>query len=90
MRCRHFGRGNLSTSVKRSSWSADGTLILATTDTALHVWRADSGTLSRSIPLHTMAEFPLAVSRGGRRNLAATGSTLHTAIRVWDLDAAVC
>jgi len=37
-----------------------------------------------------MAEFPLAVSRGGRRNLAATGSTLHTAIRVWDLDAAVC
>jgi len=36
-----------------------------------------------------MAEFPFAVSRG-RRNLAATGSTLHTAIRVWDLDAAVC
>jgi len=35
-----------------------------------------------------MAEFPLAVARG-RRNLVATGSTLHTAIRVWDLDAAV-
>jgi len=75
--------------VTRSTWSADGRLFLATTDTALHVWRAENGALSRSIPLHTMAEFPFAVSRG-RRNLAATGSTLHTAIRVWDLDAAVC
>jgi len=89
-RCqRHLGTGQLSTSVTRSAWSADGRLILATTDSALHVWRAVSGGLVRSIALHTMAEFPLAVARGGRRNLVATGSTLHTAIRVWDLDAAV-
>jgi len=89
-RCqRHLGTGQLSTSVTRSAWSADGRLILATTDSALHVWRAVSGALVRSIALHTMAEFPLAVARGGRRNLVATGSTLHTAIRVWDLDAAV-
>ena len=37
-----------------------------------------------TLNLHTTPGYPLAVHPG--RNLVATGSTIHTAVMVWDLD----
>lgn len=46
----------------------------------LHVWEAESGAHISSIMIHSVYKFPFAVSR--TRNLVATGSNIHTAIKV--------
>ena len=46
----------------------------------LHVWEAETGRHLSSIMIHSVYKFPFAVSR--TRNLVATGSNIHTAIKV--------
>lgn len=74
----------------KSTFTGDGRLVVAATESAFHIWLAADGHLARTVRLHTQAGFPLVVSgKGYRHNLVATGSTLHTSILVWDIDAAV-
>ena len=46
----------------------------------LHVWESETGRHLSSIMIHSVYKFPFAVSR--TRNLVATGSNIHTAIKV--------
>jgi len=71
-------------SVARATFSGDGRWVLGCVDHFLHVWNPEDGSLLHTVRLHTFAGFPVRVIR----NLVATGSTIHTALRVWDLDGA--
>lgn len=72
--------------IMSSTFNFDGSLALASDENFLHVWSTETATLLNSINIHSTPNFPLAVCRN--RNLVATGSTIHTAIKVWNLDRA--
>lgn len=72
--------------IMSSTFNFDGKLALAIDENYLHVWSTETANLLNSINIHSTPNFPLAVCRN--RNLVATGSTIHTAIKVWNLDRA--
>ena len=67
-----------------SSFSVDGCQVLSGHEHFIHLWSSDTGRLVATINLHSTYRFPLAVSQNS--NLIATGSMIHTAIKVWDMD----
>lgn len=72
--------------IMSSTFTFDGRLALASAENFLHVWSTDSAAFLHSINIHSTPDFPVSVSPN--RNFVATGSTIHTAIKVWDLDQA--
>ena len=63
-----------------SRFSSDARYVLAGVEHYLHVWHADNGSLLSTLTLHSVYKYPLAVST--QSNLIATGSLIHTAIKV--------
>ena len=72
--------------IQFSSFNFDGCSVLAAADNFLHVWSTKTGASTFTVNLHSTPGYPIAVS--SQRNLVATGSTIHTAVRVWNLDRA--
>ncbi len=67
-----------------STFSYDGKYVIAGDTNFLHIWKASHGTHVSSIMIHSVHQFPFSVCH--HANLVATGSNIHTAIKVWDLD----
>ena len=64
--------------------SGDGKFIVAAAGTYMHIWCAEKVAYITGVNIHSIERFPISVSL--QRNLIATASTLHTAIKTWDLD----
>ena len=64
------------------TWS--GKYIIIGEDRFLHIWDTDSLAFLSTINLHSVSGFPFTVSPV--MNYVATASTIHTAIKVWDLN----
>lgn len=67
-----------------ASFTYNGKYIVVGEDRFLHIWDALSLAFLSTIQLHSVSGFPFTVSPS--LNLVAAGSTIHTAIKVWDLD----
>ena len=74
---------NSNTFLFGSSFSMDGRYLLAGSHANLHIWSTENCKLVSTMLLHTNNRFPMAMCL--QNNLAATGSNIHTAIKVWDL-----
>ena len=73
--------------IGHARFSSTGDFIVAVSDGHLHIWhavKAYMGTFIASVNIHSMGGFPITVD--SQRNFVATGSTLSTAVKVWDLD----
>lgn len=63
-----------------STFSADGRYTVAGHSHYLNVWAANSGQHLSTITIHSVFKFPFSLS--SKDNLVATGSNIHTAIKV--------
>ncbi len=66
------------------SFSMDGRFMLAGHSHFLHIWSTENCRHLATLTLHTVSKFPMRVCQ--HRNLVATSSAIHTAIKVWNLD----
>lgn len=76
----------LPSTINKSSFSYDGQLILASTNNYLNIWNSSDGEFVRRITIHSTVDFPYPWCVSKTRNVIATGSTIDSAVRVWDLD----
>ena len=67
-----------------STFSHDGRFVLAGETSYLHIWITSTGNHLSSIMIHSVYKFPFAMSPIS--NIVATGSNIHTAIKIWDID----
>ena len=65
-------------------FSKERQYVLAAEDHFLYIWSSESCQVLSVVTLHSVYTFPMAVSE--HANLVATGSTIHTAIKVWNLN----
>ena len=72
------------TPIVHARLSNDAKFIVAAAGTYMYIWESASVRFLTSVNIHSIERFPIRVS--GQRNLVATASTLHTAIKIWDLD----
>ena len=64
-----------------SRFSSDARHVIAGVEHYLHVWDSRSGSHLSTLTLHSVYKYPLSVST--KANLIATGSLIHTAIKVY-------
>ena len=79
---------NTAQVIASSSFNYNGKLVLANSENVLNVWSSETGSLMHTINIHSTTDYPFPVAVSRSKNLVATGSTIHTAVRVWDLDKA--
>ena len=73
--------------IRHAMFSYNGEFIVAAGDGQLHIWDSSKQSLGKfitSVNIHSVGGFPITVD--SQRNFVATGSTLSTAVKVWDLD----
>ena len=78
--------GDFQATFTKSSFNYDGKLVLASSENNLHIWNSISGEHLQMIIIHSTVDFPFPWAVSKSRNIVATGSTINTAVRVWDLD----
>ena len=76
----------LPNTFNKSSFNHDGNLILASSSNHLNIWNSGNGEYLRKITIHSTVDFPYPWCISKSRNVIATGSTIDSAVRVWDLD----
>lgn len=72
--------------VTHARFSYDGKFLVSCESHYMHVWEAniEMPKFIATVNIHSIDRFPISINKDS--NLIATGSTLHTAIKVWNLD----
>ena len=77
-------KANNDTQLFGACFSGNGKFILAGETHFLHIWATPSLQFLATVTLHSIDSFPKAVAP--HSGLVVTGSQIHTAIKVWDLE----
>ena len=67
-----------------AKFSKERQYIIAAEGHFLHIWSSETCRLHSTVALHSVFQYPIAVSE--QFNYVATASTIHTAIKIWNLN----